>query len=360
MLNRRTLGVLSLGAALSACGGGGSDDVNNAEESFSAEVVASDWSDRLPELMGGIYYTSVGASGFIYIGELFELEPPIAYQYKYRINKYKADGTLVRQIELPYYGADSSRIHHVSVVEVANTNDIIIAVAYGKSVSFNLEGARGGFISYVTPESSQIIFESASIAPAGLARDKNGTLYFMDMKMGDILKLPSVGVKPTVIYYNPNYPDRTIEGDFPFVSAVGCKVELTDDGTIYAYFHKSSSGNYKGIVRLRNGQADVMGVTGINFGTYGNSLFVLTSTYVAATPNSGEKGSVLIHRVDAAGQISTVAGTPEIQSSTQFGSPGVLGKRSRLLGLTPDGLIHLSSGTQETPRFYSVRLSAQK
>ena len=137
-------------------------------------------------------------------------------------------------------------------------------------------------------------------------------------------------------------------------------MQLTDDGTIYAYFNKSSRGNYKGIVHLRNGQAYVMGVTGINFGTYGNSLFVLTSTYVAATPNSGEKGSVLIHRVDAAGQISTVAGTPQVQGSTQFGSPGVLGKRSRLLGLTPDGLIHLSSETQETPHFYSVRLSAQK
>ena len=68
ILNRRTLGVLSLGAALSACGGSGSDDVDNAAESFSAEVVASDWSDTLPKPVRDL---SVGASGFIYIGEVY-------------------------------------------------------------------------------------------------------------------------------------------------------------------------------------------------------------------------------------------------------------------------------------------------
>ena len=358
MLNRRTLGFLYLGAALSACGGGGSDAINNDEIPFNPEVIASNWSDTLPtssaqEWLYPENYINVGASGLIYI------------KSAQGINQYKPDGTLVREISLPTNQQKNTNIYSISIIEDTSTNDIFIAVAYAWVVNFNSYATLGGFIARLTPQSSQVLFESNTVAPAGLARDKNGNLYFMDMKTGDVLRLAAASTEPTVIYRN-EYDRSGMTSDTDFVFFTRCNVVVTDDGTVYAhltagYGRPGGSIYYPGILRLRNGQVNVINMNAGDirgFGAYGNSIFVLTQTY----PPQGLRvpNSPLIRKIDAAGVVSTVAGTPNAQGSTQFGSPGVLSKTTSWVGLSPDGRIHLQSWAKETPRFYSVRLPTQK
>ena len=60
--------------------------------------------------------------------------------------------------------------------------------------------------------------------------------------------------------------------------------------------------------------------------------------------------------LNADGTLTTVAGTPDTVGSTQFGSPGVLDKDSRWLGITSDGRVHLDAGDKNSRRFFDVQL----
>ena len=101
-------------------------------------------------------------------------------------------------------------------------------------------------------------------------------------------------------------------------------------------------------MRVRNGQADRIqpgladGEEIGGFGVHGNDVFCLVNG--------------LVRKIDTAGVISTVAGTPGSNKTTQFGSPGALGRTTQWIDLSPDGRIIYLRQAQESPRFYSVLL----
>ena len=67
-INRRQVGFLALGAALSACGGGGDD------QQALGRIAASDWSETLPVFSPTspvqLGYIAVGAGGLVYATSL--------------------------------------------------------------------------------------------------------------------------------------------------------------------------------------------------------------------------------------------------------------------------------------------------
>ena len=155
VLNRRALGVLSFGAALSACGGGGSDDVgsdddNKDTEVFRVEVIDSGLPYKILSNDGEyvfLQHIAVGASGSIYTHTYNSSE----------IEQRKPDGTLIRSLPFPIEKSKSP--FQIGVVEDPKTNDIFISGAY---VNLGSRGSRvdGGFIARFTQQSSQILFKS--------------------------------------------------------------------------------------------------------------------------------------------------------------------------------------------------------
>ena len=184
----------------------------------------------------------------------------------------------------------------------------------------------------------------------------------MDMKTGNVLRFSPGQNEPSVIYSAKPGASASTNVFWDLVFDAKCMVAVTTDGTVYATLsgaHAASDASYGGygrqVVRLRNGQADHIKlalpeddgrINGLS--ARGNNVFCLVKS----------QKSTLVRKIDAAGAISTVAGTPDSNATTEFGSPGVLSQRTQWIDLTPDGRIHLHGQAQDNPRFYSVLLPA--
>lgn len=376
VLNRRMLGVLALGATLSACGGG-SDDVSDHEDGGDngggpaepvalGQVVASAWSDTLPLLHTGDSlakeYVGVGASGLIYFRGIEQLDQGYAPVLK----KYKPDGTLVSATPLPIDVKDAFP-EQIAILEEQSTDVVLIAVALAKgSGMINTKITTGGYIARLDTSSGEItkLFESSTVCPGGLARDSAGSLYTMDMKTGNVLRFSPGQKEASVIYSAKPGASAATNVFWDFVWDAKCMVAVTTDGTVYATrsggLHPVSDASYdsygKQVVRLRNGQADQIklalpedggAITGLS--AHGDSVFFLLRS----------AKNTLVRKIDAAGAVSAVAGTPDSNAKTEFGSPGVLSQKTQWIDLTPDGRIHLHGQAQDNPRFYSVLLPAK-
>lgn len=361
VLNRRMLGVLALGAALSACGGGGSDNSSNDGSNdgpvtpvATAQVVASTWSDALPAIPA--LPAGVGASGLIY----FYTTENFDGKYEPVLKQYRPDGSLVSSTRLPGNVKINGEFPEtIVVVEKTSADEIFVAVAFtASSGMINTKITSGGYIARVNTKSGEVskILDSDTICPSGLARDGADNLYTVDLKTGNVLRLAAGQNEAAIIYRaQPGAGATNIMWDIVFY-AKG-RVAVTADGTVYAMLegtHNASAdsyGNGQQIVRLRNGQADLIktnrAVRGL--GAYGNDAFFLTS----------DTTDTLVRKIDAAGTVSIVAGTPSSNAQTQWGSPGVLGVNTQWIDLTPDGRIHLHTTANESPRFYSVLLANQ-
>ena len=270
------------------------------------------------------------------------------------VEQRKPDGALIRVLPFPIEKIKPP--FQIGVVEDPETNDIFISGAY---VNLGSRGSRvdGGFIARFTRQSSQILFESDAVAPTSLARDKEGNLYLMDMKKGDVLCL-NISTNEIKVIYRVVYDKKFDEANTDFGGIyIQCKVAVADNGAVYAYLksqgHRSNEAYQKGILRLHNERADsIGGLNTCDFGTYGNSLFFLSSAEGEVSPR--------ISRVDAAGVISTVTEKINTPGSTQFASPGALSPNTSWVDMTPNGIIHLRSENEgEDPRFYTVRLQSQ-
>lgn len=367
VLNRRMLGVLALGAALSACGGGGSDNSSNdggnggsndgpATPVATAQVVASTWSDALPALPA--LPAGVGASGLIY----FYATENFDEKYEPVLKQYRPDGSLVSSTRLPgSVKVNGAFPETIAVVEKSSADEIFVAVAFtAPSGMINTKITSGGYIARLNTKSGEVskILESDTICPSGLARDGADNLYTMDLKTGNVLRLAAGQNEAAIIYHaQPGVRSTNIMWDIVFY-AKGM-VAVTADGTVYATLegtHPASEDSYGGsfakqIVRLRNGQADLIATNGVvrGLGAHGNDAFFLASNQT----------DTLVRKIDAAGTVSIVAGTPGSNAQTQWGSPDVLGVNTQWIDLTPDGRIHLHTQADESPRFYSVLLANQ-
>ena len=373
VLNRRMLGVLALGATLSACGGG-SDDGSDHEDGGDngggpvapvalGQVVASAWSDTLPQFQNSYSakeYAGVGASGLIYFRGIEQFGEGYAPVLK----QYKPDGTLVSATRLPISVKDAFP-EQIAVLEEQSTDVVLIAVAVAKdSGMINTKITTGGYIARLHTPSGEItkLFESSTVCPGGLARDGAGSLYTMDMKTGNVLRFSPGQNEPSVIYSAKPGASASTNVFWDLVFDAKCMVAVTTDGTVYATLsgaHAASDASYGGygrqVVRLRNGQADQIKlalpenegvITGLS--AHGDSVFFL----------SGSGKNTLVRKIDAAGTVSTVAGTQGSNAKSEFGSPGVLSWSTQWIDLTPDGRIHLHGQAQDNPRFYSVLLPA--
>ena len=371
VLNRRMLGVLALGATLSACGGGG-DDGDDGDNGGGAvapvalgQVVASTWSDSLPQFQTGDLffakeYAGVGASGLIYFRGTEQFDEGYAPVLK----QYKPDGTLVSATRLPISVKDAFP-EQIAVLEEQSTDVVLIAVALTvNSGMINTKITAGGYIARLHTPSGEItkLFESSTVCPGGLARDSAGSLYTMDMKTGNVLRFSPGQKEASVIYSAKPGASASTNVFWDFVWDAKCMVAVTTDGTVYVTLsgsHVASEASYgrygAQLVRLRNGQADQIklslpedgaGIKGLS--AHGNSVFCLVKS----------QKNTLVRKIDAAGAISTVAGTPDSNAKTEFGSPGVLSQRTQWIDLTPDGRIHFHGHAQDNPRFYSVLLPA--
>lgn len=364
-LSRRHLGILALGATLSACGGGG-DDADKPDEPAvpvaNGEVVPSTWSDAVPDISNDVFartYAGVGASGLIYVNGVETVDG----NYYSVLRQYKSDGTFITIKRLATLIKEPSP-EQVAVIEENGADQILIAVAFSvNSGMINTKFTAGGYIARLNTASGEMtkLFESSTICPGGLARDTAGNLYTIDMKTGDVLQL-SAGKNEITVLYSAK-PGKSASAHYDFVWDAKCTVAVTTDGTVYATLvtggHYASSASYNDgqwIVRLRNGQADRI-QPGLSdrreirgFGAHENDVFCLV--------HDGQTNT-LVRKIDATGAISTVAGTPGSNQTTQFGSPGALGRTTRWIDLSPDGrTIHLRQEAQESPKFYNVLLPA--
>lgn len=361
-LSRRHLGILALGATLSACGGGGDAD-EPAVPVANGEVAPSTWSDAVPNIGNDVFartYAGVGASGLIYVNGVETVDG----NYYSVLRQYKSDGTFITIKRLATLIKEPGP-EQVAVIEENGADKILIAVAFSvNSGMINTKFTAGGYIARLNTRSGEMtkLFESSTICPGGLARDTAGNLYTIDMKTGDVLQLSAGKNEITVLYSaKPGNIASTVI-NYDFVWDAKCTVAVTTDGTVYATLvtggHYASSASYNDgqwIVRLRNGQADRI-QPGLSdrreirgFGAHGNDVFCLV--------HDGQTNT-LVRKIDATGAISTVAGTPGSNQTTQFGSPGALGRTTQWVDLSPDGrTIHLRQA-QDNPRFYSVLLPA--
>lgn len=362
-LSRRHLGILAFGATLSACGGGGDAD-ESAAPVANGEVAPSTWSDAVPNIGNDVFartYAGVGASGLIYVNGVETVDG----NYYSVLRKYKSDGTFITIKRLATLIKEPGP-EQVAVIEENGADKILIAVAFSvNSGMINTKFTAGGYIARLNTTSGEMtkLFESSTICPGGLARDTAGNLYTIDMKTGDVLQLSAGKNEITVLYSAKSGNIASTVIHYDFVWDAKCTVAVTTDGTVYATLvtggHYASSASYNDgqwIVRLRNGQADRI-QPGLSdrreirgFGARGNDVFCLV--------HDGQTNT-LVRKIDATGAISTVAGTPGSNQTTQFGSPGALGRTTRWVDLSPDGrTIHLRQEAQESPRFYSVLLPA--
>lgn len=364
-LSRRHLGILALGATLSACGGGGDAD-EPAAPLANGEVVPSTWSDAVPyfRASGDIFiardYAGVGASGMIYVNGTEILDG----KYESVLRRYHIDGAFITVKRLTP-SIKNAHPEQIAVIEEDGRDHIVMAVAFTMSSGMiNTELTAGGYIARLNTRSGEMtkLLESSTICPGGLARDTAGNLYTIDMKTGDVLQLSAGKNDITVIYSAKPGKSVSIGIDYDFVFEAKCTVAVTTDGTVYAMLtgggHPASFASYSNgrwIVRLRNGQADRIqpgladGGQIRGFGAHGNDVFCLVHD---------DQTNTLVRKIDATGAISTVAGTPGSNQTTQFGSPGALGRTTQWVDLSPDGrTIHLRQA-QDNPRFYSVLLPA--
>ena len=312
------------------------------------QIVTSGWSQTLP-VFGGTSpvqfgHIAVGTQGLVYTVSNEDGD--------YVLTRYLPAGTAVDRFVLPRV---SNAYTQIGLVEEASTGDILIARSLIKAAFINTYTATGGGIYRLNPGSGQFtaLFESDTITPSGLARDGAGNLYTVDLNTGDVLKLSAGSNQITVLYQVMGAPPAPIGGiaqDFS-LSAKGV-VAVTSDGTIYATLvtagHRASSvyGPYGAqAVRLRNGQAELIKGLGGAFGAYGNSLFALSNA--------------TLRKLDASGNVFTVAGTLGLNGKTQFGSPGTLSISAGWIGLTPDGRVHLESRDAAGPRFFDIVLPTE-
>ncbi len=319
------------------------------------EVVASKWSDKVPSTgelnpNASRLVIAVGASGLVYV-RVYENEGFV-------LKRYQPDGSGVETFLLPRL--DVRTAADIAVVEDPSTGDVLIARALSVGVSINVSDAVGGAIYRFNPRSGQLttLFESDSITPSGLARDRAGNLYTVDIKTGDVLQLSQESNQLTALY------KVNVEPKSPSIGIGGARgvVAVTDDGTVYAtvigYAFASLSLYNHGekILRLRQGKADLISVSNTelrgwfsSFVAYGNSVFFLTYA----------NGTSVLRKLDASGKVFLIAGTIGAQDTTQFGSPGVLSKTTEMIGLTPDGRVHLESKDASGPKFFDVVLPAE-
>lgn len=362
VINRRVLGALALGATLSACGGGSDSPVappTIATQPFG-EVVASRWSEQLPTLRQPTSpvqygYVAVGASGLVYADARENNE--------YVLKRYQPDGSGVETFRLPSISRGFSQ---VSVLEDPDSGDVLIArsvITGARQLNAYLAG--GGAIYRLNPRSGQFttLFASDTITPSGLARDRAGNLYTLDIRTGDVLQLSKASQQITFLYQvNAVLPPRDEwSWDLGLEGARGT-VAVTDDGTVYATLTGSSvagSPFYERgakLLRLRQGKADLISGSSAGeqalfsrFASYGNSLFFLIYS----------NGTRVLRKLDASGKVFTIAGTLGAQGATQFGTPGVLSNTTEWIGLTPDGRVHLESNDASGPKFFDVVLPAE-
>ena len=261
-ISRRHLGILALGATLSACGGSGDAD-EPAAPVANGEVVPSTWSDAVPNIGNDVFaraYAGVGASGLIYMNGVEKVDG----NYYSVLRQYKSDGTFItikRLSDLIKQG-----LEQVAVIEENSANQVLIAVAFSApSGMINTKFTAGGYIARLNTASGEMtkLFESSTICPGGLARDTAGNLYTIDMKTGDVLQLSAGKNEITVLYSAKPGKSASTGIDYDFVWGAKCTVAVTTDGTVYATLvtggHVASSASYNNgqwIVRLRNGQAD--------------------------------------------------------------------------------------------------------
>ena len=327
--------------------------------SVTGEVVKSDWSETLPPTLEIFAYfagdfigdfVGISASGFVYY-----LNEP-----KNALDQYRPDGTLARQLVLPPAPAGVPFIEQVSVIEDPVTHAVLIAVGRSTpSWRINSKFTAGGFIARYTDQTPQILFESDTITPGGLARDGEGRLYFTDLETQALLRTGPAGENLKVLYGSVRAPGAK-PVDFTFL--IKADVAVAGDGTVYAKTDRASLSSRDTVVRWRNGTVDLVNLlaglseptdgsgVGRGLGMYGGNVFVFVRT----------KKNVLVRMLNADGTLTTVAGTPDTVGSTQFGSPGVLDKDSRWLGITSDGRVHLDAGDKNSRRFFDVQLRARR
>jgi Immunoglobulin I-set domain len=311
------------------------------------EVVPSGWSLALPVFV----QTTPVQFGLIAVGASSLVYAASDENERYVLKRYHPDGSAAGTFPLPRMPNTYTQI---SVVEEAPAGDVLIAVSQIAAAFINGYRAVGGGIYRLNPASGQLstLFESDTISPSGLARDAAGNLYTVDLKTGDVLKLSAVDNQMAVLYRVNGEPLPAVGGiayDFGF--AAKGQVAVTSDGTIYATLvtglHRASSAYGQSgaqSVRLRSAQADRIEGLGGAFGAYGNGLFFLSKS--------------TLRKLDASGNVFTVAGTLGLDGQTQYGSPGTLSSSAGWIGLSPVGRVHLESKDPAGPRFFDIVLPA--
>ncbi|GAA4424715.1 immunoglobulin domain-containing protein [Acidovorax lacteus] len=330
----------------------------------AGQVVASDWSESLTAYASP-ESTSPAEFGYIAIGTGAWVYAAAFEAGDYVLRRSRADGSVTETFRLPRVPNTYTQI---AVWEDPATREILVARCLIASVALNINTyqAVGGGIYRLEPVSGQFIplFESDRITPSGLARDTSGNLYTVDLKTGDVLKITAGSLQITTLYQVSGQQPLTAGGvPYDFVLRSKGLVAVTADGTVYATLVTSSprvAAAYQLYgeqwVRVRNGKAEMISVrtpaqtNGITWGmgARGNSVFFL---YKSAQ-------STLVRKVDAEGNVLTVAGTWGSQEKTQFGSPGVLGRTSKWIGIGSDGQLYLEGWDAAGPRFFGVLLPA--
>lgn len=330
----------------------------------AGQVAASDWSDSLaayapPESTSPAEfgYAAVGAGAWVYAAALEGGESVL--------KRSRTDGSATETFRLPRV---PNTFTQIAVWEDPVTREVLVARSLVANVALNINTylAVGGGIYRLEPASGQLIpvFESDSITPSGLARDAAGNLYTVDLKTGDVLKITAGSPQVTTLYQvNGKQPMTAGGAPYDFVLRSKGLIAVTTDGTVYATLVTSSprvASAYQLYgeqwVRVRDGKAEMISVRVPNqtngipwgMGARGTSVFFL---YKSAQ-------STMVRKVDASGNLLTVAGTWDSHEKTQFGSPGVLGRTSKWIGIGLDGRLHLEGWDVAVPRFFNVLLPA--
>lgn len=331
----------------------------------AGQVVASAWSESLaayaaPESTSPTEfgYTAIGVGAWVYAAA-FE-------GGDYVLKRCRTDGSMTETFRLPRVPNTYTQL---AVWEDPVTREILVARCLIANVALNINTylAGGGGIYRLELSSGQFIplFESDSITPSGLTRDALGNLYTVDLKTGDVLKI-SAGSPQVTKLFQVNGQQPLTAGGVPYDFVLRSKglIAVTADGTVYATLVTSSprvASAYRLYgaqwVRVRNGKAEMVSVqvptqdNGIpsGMGARGNSVFFL---YKSAQ-------STVVRKVDAEGNLLTVAGVWDSHEKTRFGSPGVLSRTSKWIGIGSDGRLHLESWDAAGPRFFDVLLPAE-
>ena len=318
-----------------------------------AQVVASQLSENLPRydspLAGEIIM--VGASGFVYVRYREKSAGDV-------IKRYQHDGKEVGVYRFPPIENFGSQFH---VVEDVASGDILVARTLVRGTGINVSAAFGGFIYRIKPDLGEIsiIYQSNTISPSGLDKDALGNIYTIDLKTGDVLKLP-VGSSEMVVLFKAN-ADRTGNGYYDFALSAYGQVAVAADGAVYAQLGRSHVANYYGLTKkfdiiclAKDGLGVIderRSVNGYMVGAYGDGLCVMRYHLVG-----DEYFSNLIYKIDATGDEFLVAGTPGASGPVQLGSPGVLNRCTSVSRISPEGRLHMESSDHRSPRFIDVIL----